>query len=94
LVFKLLLHAIDKCNIMAKDSRATVFNPATFDDQLLTCSKCNWNGRGSETVIIDLYNVTDNREVRCPKCDNLLGILPVEKETPGDSGDQLGFQIG
>lgn len=79
---------------MAKDSTYTVFNPATFDDQVLTCSECNWTGPGSEAVIIDLYNVAENREVRCPQCDTLLGFLPVEKETPGDSGDELGFQIG
>lgn len=79
---------------MAKESKDTVFNPATFNDQLLTCSECNWTGRGSETVIIDLYNVTDSQEVRCPKCDNLLGILPIEKEAPGTSDDELGSQIG
>ena len=79
---------------MAKASRDTVFNPATFDDQVLTCSECHWTGPGSEANIIDLYNVAENREVRCPQCDNLLGLLPVEKETPGDSGDELGFQIG
>lgn len=79
---------------MAKEDRRRVFDPSTFDAEQLTCSHCHWTGRGDETVIIDLYNLTAGREVRCPKCDALMGILPVVKNDMGDSGDQLGFQIG
>lgn len=79
---------------MAKESRNKVFEPLTFDEEQLTCPHCNWTGRGDEAIIIDLYNITAGKEVRCPKCDALLGILPAEKNNLGDSGDQLGFQIG
>jgi hypothetical protein len=79
---------------MAKEGRNRVFDPSTFYTEQLTCSHCNWQGRGDEAIIIDLYNLTKNKEVRCPNCDTLLGILPVEPNNLGDSGDQLGFQIG
>lgn len=80
---------------MAKEGRKRVFDPSTFYDQQLTCSQCNWSGNGDEAIVIDLYNLTKGKEIRCPNCDTLLGILPVEnKNDIGDSGDQLGFQIG
>lgn len=80
---------------MAKEGRKRVFDPSTFYDQRLTCTHCNWTGNGDEAILIDLYNITVGKEVRCPDCDALLGILPAEnKNDIGDSGDQLGFQIG
>ena len=80
---------------MANEGRKNVFNPSTFYDERLTCRQCNWAGAGDEAIVIDLYNLTSGKEVRCPNCDTLLGILPVEdKNDIGDSGDQLGFQIG
>lgn len=79
---------------MAKEGRKNIFDPLVFYEEKLTCPQCNWNGRGDEAILIDLYGLTNTREVRCPNCDALLGILPVEKNNLGDSGDQLGFQIG
>lgn len=80
---------------MAKEGRKRIFDPSTFYDQQLTCSQCHWTGTGDKAIVIDLYNITAGKEVRCPSCDALLGILPAEnKNDIGDSGDQLGFQIG
>jgi hypothetical protein len=80
---------------MAKNGRKRVFDPSIFYDEQLTCPQCKWTGNGDEAILIDLYNLTAGKEVRCPKCDTLLGILPVEnKNDIGDSGDELGFQIG
>lgn len=80
---------------MAKEGRKRVFDLSSFYDERLTCPQCNWTGNGDEAIVIDLYNLTAGREVRCPKCDTLLGILPAEnKNNIGDSGDELGFQIG
>ena len=80
---------------MAKEGRKRVFDPSSFYDEQLSCTKCDWKGTGDEAILIDLYNLTSGREVRCPNCDALLGILPAEnKDNVGDSGDQLGFQIG
>lgn len=80
---------------MAKEDRKRVFDPSAFYDQKLTCSQCKWEGNGDEAIVIDLYNITAGKEVRCPDCDALLGILPTVKTNDiGDSGDQLGFQIG
>jgi DNA-directed RNA polymerase subunit RPC12/RpoP len=79
---------------MAPSSRNHVFNRATFEEETLTCSKCKWKGKGADAIKIDLYNLTTTNEIRCPDCDNLLGILPIEGDNTGDSGDQLGSQIG
>jgi hypothetical protein len=72
---------------MEQNNRNNLFDPATFEDEALTCSKCNWKGKGSEAIKIDLYNLTSTNEIRCPDCDALLGILPVENNNSGDAGD-------
>lgn len=79
---------------MAKEGRKRIFDPLKFYEEKLACPQCSWTGIGDEAILIDLYGITNSREVRCPNCDALLGILPVEKNNLGDSGDQLGFQIG
>jgi hypothetical protein len=80
---------------MAKEGRKNVFDATRFYDDHLNCPHCNWSGNGDEAILIDLYNLTSGKEVRCPNCDALLGILPVQnKNDVGDSGDQLGIQIG
>jgi len=79
---------------MAHSSKNHVFNPATFEEESLSCNQCNWKGKGADAIKIDFYNLTSTNEIRCPNCDSLLGILPVEKNNLGDSGDQLGSQIG
>lgn len=79
---------------MDDSSNNKPFNPSTFEEESLTCAKCQWKGKGSEAIKIDLYNLTSTNEIHCPNCDNLLGILPVEQNNTGDSGDALGFQIG
>lgn len=79
---------------MAKEGRNREFNSSTFYEEQLSCSQCGWKGMGDKAIIIDLYNLTAGKEVRCPDCDNLLGLLRMEKNDLGDSGDELGFQIG
>lgn len=71
-----------------------IYNPQAFDQENVACPKCGWTGKGRDTLIIDLYGITKNREVHCPECDNYLGALPLENNPKGDSGSQLGFQIG
>ena len=73
---------------------ATIFYENTFDEQPVSCSKCNWKGNGSDTVIIDFYGVVPDKEVHCPKCDSTLGILKKADRPPGESANDLSFQLG
>jgi len=73
---------------------ATEFHENSFDDQSITCSKCNWTGKGSEAIVIDFYGVVPDKEVHCPKCDKRLGVLKKGTRPPGESANDLSFQLG
>ncbi len=64
------------------------YNENNFDEQAISCSACGWNGKGSDTNIIDLYGITKVKEVHCPKCDAYIaGIADSDYiETSGDAG--------
>ena len=70
------------------------YNNSEFDDQPLHCSKCNWQGKGLDAVIIDFFGVTKNMEAHCPNCDATLAIVRRGSGTPGESANDLGFQTG
>jgi len=50
-----------------------IFSPATFDDEQMNCPRCDWKGRGDDTIVIDFYGLSRHQEVRCPECDAVLG---------------------
>ena len=68
-----------------------VFNERDFEDQTLQCSKCQWQGRGSEAIIIDLYGLTEFQEVHCPSCDTFLGNLKKSDAAGGKNADPMNF---
>ena len=70
------------------------FQEDNFDDQPIHCTKCDWQGKGSETNIIDFYGVVSDKEIHCPQCDKRLGILKKGNRPPGESATDLSFQIG
>lgn len=71
-----------------------IFNSEGFDEQVLTCPKCGWKGKGSEAIIIDLYGLSKVQEVHCPNCDHYLGGLNVEDRKEQADSDADEFQIG
>ena len=70
------------------------FNQKSFDAQSLDCPKCQWQGKGSDAIVIDLYGVSSVNEVHCPQCDEKLGNLKKEDDAPGESASDLSFQFG
>ena len=66
-----------------------IFDPRTFDDQVLTCPKCGWKGEGIEAIIAGFYGLGKFKKVSCSKCDEYLGNLSNENsfgeggQTPG-----------
>ncbi len=68
---------------------------SSFDDQQLSCPKCQWKGTGADAVIIDFYGITKTKEVHCPDCDEKIGILVRDEDPPpGESATGLSFQTG
>lgn len=55
-----------------------IFDQRTFDDHVLTCPKCGWNGVGADTKQADHYGIGKFKTVLCPKCDASLGNLSRE----------------
>ncbi|HYO20883.1 MAG TPA: hypothetical protein VER36_00670 [Flavisolibacter sp.] len=73
----------------------TDFSAGNFDEQILRCSKCNWQGKGGDATVIDFYGVTANKEVHCPNCDERLGTVKKDNDPPpGESATDLSFQFG
>jgi hypothetical protein len=71
------------------------YNERNFDDQDLACTKCAWKGKGSDANVIDFYGVVANKEVHCPECDEKLALVQKDKGgTPGESANDLSFQLG
>lgn len=76
-------------------SKEQEYNEAEFGSARLVCPSCHWEGSGTDANLIDLYALTNKREIRCPNCDVYLGALTVGgDEDGGDVSGQLGFQIG
>jgi len=73
---------------------ATEFHENSFDEQSIHCTKCNWTGKGSDAIVIDFYGVVPDKEVHCPKCDRRLGVLKKGPQPPGESANDLSFQLG
>lgn len=71
-----------------------VYNDKEFPESDLRCPKCNWEGKGRDALIIDLYGVAEVKEVHCPKCDKYLAGLKKSDRSEGESPDQTSFQIG
>ena len=74
----------------------TEFRQKDFDEQSLHCTKCQWKGKGTDANVIDLYGVSNSKEVHCPECDSKIAVVVREDddETPGESATDLSFQIG
>ena len=72
----------------------TEFHEDSFDEQDITCSKCNWKGKGSDAIIIDFYGVVPDKEIHCPECDKTIGILKKGAPPPGESANDLSFKLG
>lgn len=77
-----------------------VFNAREFHEEVVRCSKCGWEGSGSDVNIIDFYGLAKVKEVHCPRCDTYLGgIRNVENRREERNaryygGDPLSNQFG
>lgn len=68
---------------------------STFDEQPLTCKACHWQDIGQRANVIDFYGVSSHKEIHCPQCDELIGILEKDEgRPPGESAGELSFQFG
>jgi hypothetical protein len=72
----------------------TEYKTSTFQEQDLRCDKCGWTGKGADAVLIDFYGVVKDKEIHCPACDEKLGILKRDDDSPGESASDLSFQFG
>jgi DNA-directed RNA polymerase subunit RPC12/RpoP len=71
------------------------YNDKTFEEQDLHCPNCQWKGKGYDSVVIDFFGVSKNKEVHCPNCDETIAIVTKEEGgTPGESANDLSFQLG
>jgi Zn finger protein HypA/HybF involved in hydrogenase expression len=59
----------------------TVFSPAIFHKDNVSCTKCHWTGHGSHIQQEELL-LTDAIELYCPTCDGYMGFV-----SPGDDGE-------
>ena len=70
-----------------------LFDPLKFDGQPLRCTRCGWQGRGDEAIVLDFYGVTAVKQVQCPKCDEVLGNVPTDPDI-SQTGDSTGLSMG
>lgn len=59
-----------------------IYIEAEFDEQVLECPSCNWKGSGSDTIIIDLYGISEVKEIHCPECDSYLAGVRSRSDNP------------
>lgn len=78
------------------------FNSTEFNEEVIRCSKCGWEGSGVDANIVDFYGLTKVKDVHCPSCDSFLGGLRnADRKREGDDrsatrygGDPLSNQFG
>ena len=78
-----------------------VYNERGFDEEVIRCGRCGWEGSGYDANIIDLYGLSRVKEVHCPKCDSYLGgiqntdsRITDRAEVRFNSSDPLGYHFG
>ncbi len=78
-----------------------VYNERGFDDEIIRCGRCGWEGSGYDVNIIDLYGLSKVKEVHCPSCDSYLGgvqnadnKISDRNERLFNSNDPFGNQFG
>ena len=49
-------------------------NYETYKTQDFTCSKCGWQGKGSELDHGDFSEISFIGDLECPKCDHLVAF--------------------
>ena len=45
----------------------------------LTCPKCDWQGKGNETIKEELF-LTEAIELYCPKCNHYFGFVSTSED--------------
>lgn len=70
-----------------------VFDDVSFDNEDMSCPGCGWNGKGTDTHIIDFYGVSANKEVHCPNCDSYLGVVKKSDTPRGGTAGPVSFQF-
>ena len=78
-----------------------VYNERGFDDEIIKCGRCGWEGSGYDVNIIDLYGLSKVKEIHCPNCDSYLGgvqnadnKIADRNERLFNSNDPFGNQFG
>ncbi|MGN6399992.1 MAG: hypothetical protein ACTHMD_06035 [Flavisolibacter sp.] len=51
-----------------------IFSPAILTSPSVSCSKCNWQGKGKDITLEELF-LTDAIELYCPSCSGYLGFI-------------------
>ena len=59
-----------------------IYIDTEFHEQVVECPSCDWKGRGSDTVIIDLYGISDVKEIYCPECDSYIAGVRSRSDNP------------
>lgn len=78
-----------------------VYNERGFDDEIIRCGRCGWEGSGYDVNIVDLYGISKVKEIHCPSCDSYLGgvqnadnKITDRNERIFNSNDPFGNQFG
>jgi|RhiMethySRZTD1v2_1073278.scaffolds.fasta_scaffold3363289_1 hypothetical protein len=66
-----------------------VYNERGFDDEIIKCGRCGWEGSGYDVNIIDLYGLSKVKEVHCPSCDSYLGGVQNADNKISDRNDRF-----
>ncbi|MGN6164960.1 MAG: hypothetical protein ACTHOF_10510 [Flavisolibacter sp.] len=51
-----------------------IFSPAILASNDISCSKCDWQGKGKDIKLEELL-LTDAVELYCPSCNGYLGFI-------------------
>ncbi len=55
------------------------YNYYSFRSEKFTCPNCTWSGIGSETFLSDLSEMHTHRDIKCPKCEQVLFTFDLDE---------------
>jgi phage FluMu protein Com len=55
------------------------YNYYSFRSEKFTCPNCAWSGIGSETFLSDLSEMHTHRDIKCPKCEQVLFTFDLDE---------------
>lgn len=64
---------------LSKIKEKMSYNYYSFRSEKFTCPNCTWSGIGSETFLSDLSEMHTHRDIKCPKCEQVLFTFDLDE---------------